>query len=59
MVDVALSTMLAFLGLLRTRAVLEEFRARSGAGKRTDARERAGLRARRPKARPPGIRTAT
>lgn len=29
MVDVALSSMLAFLGLLRTRAVLEEFRARS------------------------------
>jgi len=30
MVDVALSTMLAFFGLVRTRAVLEEFRARSG-----------------------------
>ena len=30
MVDVALSAMLAFLGLLRARAVLEEFRARSG-----------------------------
>jgi DNA-binding transcriptional MerR regulator len=30
MVDAALSTMLAFFGLVRTRAVLEEFRARSG-----------------------------
>jgi len=29
MVDVALSTMLAFFGLMRTRAVLEEFRTRS------------------------------
>ena len=30
MADAALSTMLAFFGLVRTRAVLEEFRARSG-----------------------------
>jgi hypothetical protein len=29
MVDTALSTMLAFFGLVRSRAVLEEFRARA------------------------------
>ena len=41
MVDVALSTMLAFLGLLRTRAVLEEFRSRSNEGRPRARRRRA------------------
>jgi DNA-binding transcriptional MerR regulator len=41
MVDVALSTMLAFLGLLRTRAVLEEFRSRSNEARPSARRRRA------------------
>lgn len=46
MVDAALSTMLAFFGLVRTRAVLEEFRARKGEHPRRAAPPR-GRRTRR------------
>lgn len=40
MVDTALATMLAFFGLVRTRAVLEEFRARANAPRLHTARRK-------------------